>query len=619
MKREMRPYRPSVCILAVVTVAATLLSLAFSYLIRFVINAAADGEKKRLLIFAAVCAVAAFLRVALQIFKSYYTERCRTKITVGLRGRIFGKMLRAEYAETQKYHSGDLLNRLTSDVAEVANTGVSILPAVTGMCVQCVGAVCALFLLDPLFTAIFTVGGVLIAIVSVFFRRATKKYHKRLTEADGKSRSFIQEAIASLMTVKAYGAEEKTEKKSEKLLDGYYSARMKKNALSVSLGGSFSLLSTLSTVFAVVWCSLHLLGSGSGDYGAVLSVIMLLGQLQQPFTSFSAVLPACYSRDAAAERLSETEECQEEVLACENAESAYVDAAAIRLKDVQFGYQGRADVLSGGDVRIPMKKITCVTGRSGSGKSTLFKLLLCVYKALSGGVLWEGENGEQTPIEAAHRGAFAYVPQGNFLFSGTIYENLTFFAKDEKVEKVGEKRKVGEKNGATAVTAATGEKNQEDCFADENCGANVTSENVAACVTSAAREESLTTSTGENGAISEKKIREALEIACATFAYDLPNGLETRLGERGNGLSEGQLQRLAVARALLSDRPVLLLDEATSALDDETERTMLANIGKMTDKTCIIVTHRPAALDLSDVVLRVEKGVLSCEKKEKGV
>lgn len=597
LKREMRPYRPSVCVLAAVTVAATLLSLAFSYLIRFVINAAADGDKKRLLTFAAVCAIAAFLRVALQIFKSYYTERCRAKITVGLRGRILKKTLRAEYAETQKYHSGDLLNRLTSDVAEIANTGVSILPAVTGMCVQCAGATCALFLLDPLFTAIFTVGGILIAIVSVFFRRATKKYHKRLTEADGESRSFIQEAIASLMTVKAYGAEEKTAKKSEKLLDGYFFARMKKNALSVAIGGSFSLLSTLSTVFAVVWCSLHLLSSGSGDYGAVFSVIMLLGQLQQPFTSFSAVLPACYARDAAAERLSETEERAEEVLSSENAEEAWADAAAIRLKDVRFAYQGREDILLGGDVRILMNKITCVTGRSGSGKSTLFKLLLCVYKAQSGGLFWVDETGKETPIEAVHRGAFAYVPQGNFLFSGTIYENLTFFAKEEKDEKstlCGD----GADRAAIATCSAREKKREKREGNGEKGAANG---NAAAST------------------VSESKIREALETACATFVYDLPNGLETRLGERGNGLSEGQLQRLAVARALLSERPVLLLDEATSALDDETERTMLKNIGKRTDKTCIIVTHRPAALDLADTVVHVDKGLLGYEKKEGSV
>lgn len=80
----------------------------------------------------------------------------------------------------------------------------------------------------------------------------------------------------------------------------------------------------------------------------------------------------------------------------------------------------------------------------------------------------------------------------------------------------------------------------------------------------------------------------------------LEQGLDTPLGERGAGLSEGQLQRLAIARAVFSDRPVLLLDEATSALDETTEAQLLANLRQMTDKTVLIVTHRPAALAIVD-------------------
>ena len=94
----------------------------------------------------------------------------------------------------------------------------------------------------------------------------------------------------------------------------------------------------------------------------------------------------------------------------------------------------------------------------------------------------------------------------------------------------------------------------------------------------------------------------------------MPEGLSTSLKERGGGLSEGQLQRLAVARALLSERPILLLDEATSALDSDTEKALLCNIRAMKNKTCLIVTHRPAALEIADEVIRVEKGVISADK-----
>lgn len=98
----------------------------------------------------------------------------------------------------------------------------------------------------------------------------------------------------------------------------------------------------------------------------------------------------------------------------------------------------------------------------------------------------------------------------------------------------------------------------------------------------------------------EEKISSALHIACADFVYDLPEALDTELGERGSGLSEGQMQRLAIARAVFSDCPILMLDEATSALDAETEKTLLENLRALTDKTVLIVTHRPAALSVCD-------------------
>ena len=108
-----------------------------------------------------------------------------------------------------------------------------------------------------------------------------------------------------------------------------------------------------------------------------------------------------------------------------------------------------------------------------------------------------------------------------------------------------------------------------------------------------------------------ERINEALKIACAKeFVGELDEGVDTLLGERGTGLSEGQMQRIAIARAIYSKCPVLLLDEATSALDEATERRVLENLKSMTDKTVVIVTHRPDALEICDRILRfTENGV----------
>ena len=106
---------------------------------------------------------------------------------------------------------------------------------------------------------------------------------------------------------------------------------------------------------------------------------------------------------------------------------------------------------------------------------------------------------------------------------------------------------------------------------------------------------------------SEAELIEALKLACAwEFVEKLPNGIRSNIGERGKGLSEGQAQRIAIARAILRDAPVLLLDEATSALDVATERRVLRNIiTSNPNKTCIVTTHRPSVLNMCKRVYRV--------------
>lgn len=111
-------------------------------------------------------------------------------------------------------------------------------------------------------------------------------------------------------------------------------------------------------------------------------------------------------------------------------------------------------------------------------------------------------------------------------------------------------------------------------------------------------------------------IERALKISCADeFVYKLESGIDTMLGERGAGLSEGQMQRIAIARAVFSDAPILLFDEATSALDEQTEKRVLQNLQNMTDKTVLIVTHRPAALDICDKIVKFSENGIETERK----
>ena len=103
----------------------------------------------------------------------------------------------------------------------------------------------------------------------------------------------------------------------------------------------------------------------------------------------------------------------------------------------------------------------------------------------------------------------------------------------------------------------------------------------------------------------EEEMRHALHECCADFVFELPDGLDTRCSESGGGLSEGQSQRISIARAILRNRPVMLFDEATSALDPETERLLLTNLFRSRQKTVLFITHRLAVCEYCDHVLRL--------------
>lgn len=550
LKKQTQPYRGRVVLLAVLNVFATVLSLAFAYLVRYLINSASDKNERLLWIFSGVVLGVLLMRIFLQTICGFYAEKLRARITAELRTKTFSKILRSDYAKLQDYHSGDLLSRLTMDIQEVAADTVGLLPAIVGMIVQCLGAIAALLTIDLWFTILYVVCGCMFGGITAFFRKKIKKYHKDMLQTDAENRSFMQESVVSVMTLKAYGAEKKTTEKAQGLAGAYYNKRMKRNKLSSFMGALFSLLSNFGLILAVVWCSVSVLNNANPDYGSILSIILLLMQLQHPLKDFSSIIPVYYARIASGERLNEIEKMPCETIAVDNQpiKDIYEKLDEIRFENITFDY-GRESVLENASTSLKKGEIVCLTGASGSGKSTLFKLLLNVYTPNTGDVLLLGDfDGGVMPLTAKERGLFAYVPQGNFLFTGTIYENLSFFS-DEK---------------------------------DENTLAN--------------------------------KVADALKTACAEFVYDLPQGLQTPLTEGGGGLSEGQTQRLAVARAILSDRPILLLDEATSALDGETEKKLLENVRALREKTCLIVTHRPAALAIADKVVCIEKGLISERK-----
>lgn len=477
----------------------------------------------------------------------FLLEWTRSTMENQFKERLFSSLLYQDYASMTAVHSGEWMNRLTSDTVVVASGLTRIIPGVGGLLVKLIGAIFVILTLEPLFAAILIPGGILMLLLTYSFRKVLKQLHKQVQEKDGLLRVFLQERLSSMMIIRAFGMEEQSREEASAAMKEHQKARIKRNHFSNLCNIGFGTAMNGLYVFGAVFCGYGLL-SGTMSYGTLMAILQLINQIQSPFANITGYLPQYYSMIASAERLMEAEIHQEDIcktlISAREMKKIYQNAFdSLGLKNASFTYQPPVRqleekmferempvVFNGIDLEIQKGEYVAFTGPSGCGKSTILKLLMCLYPLDNGERYLKLNNGgkiQKQELTSAWRGLFAYVPQGNQLMSGTIREIITFGDKDRMQD--------------------------------------------------------------------EKAIWNALNLACADgFVHELEQGLDTSLGERGAGLSEGQMQRIAIARAIFSDRPILLLDESTSALDEQTEWSLLNNLKAMTDKTVLIVTHRSA-------------------------
>lgn len=535
-------FRSTFVLLLIASLGQTLLSglgVYGAFCSRDVIDSAVVGSRDRFWTASFILLGAIAASICVSLFNQAIAERLRARADVALQRRGLSTLLRKDFELTTARHTGDALNRLTSDVKVVTDGAATIVPSLVSMITRLAFAFAALCYFDLKLALFFLVAGVLVFCGTFLFRRKMKELHKAMQAAEGRKRSFWQEALGNLLVVKAFSREREIEARSDELLDAHYKATMKRRNFSLFAGGGINIFFSLSYFGALVWQAYQVL-NGTSTFGATVAVLQLVGNVQSPFAGLSGLLPRYYNAIASAERLRELENMPDEsgsdVEPLDGAK-LYDELEAIIFENVSFHYQRadkEIDVFNNASFEIPKGKNVVVSGRSGIGKSTLFKLLTGVCAPTTGRVYLRTRSGE-VPVDRRVRALFALVPQGNMLFSGTVEENLTFFR--------------------------------------EGVGA--------------------------------EDMRKAAKMARAEFVDELPNGFETELGEKGAGLSEGQTQRLAIARAALADAPILLLDEATSALDSETENDVLTRLSQETNKTFIIVSHREAAFQFAELETKV--------------
>lgn len=483
--------------------------------------------------------------IILNILSSVLSINTLEKLSMSIRIRCFKKINMAVWPEINRYHSGDLLTRITSDVSIVANGVINIFSGIFALIAQFVFSITVLYSFDRILAVVVVLlGPVTVILIRIIGRKLIKIYTK-LQETESRFREFIQETIANIVVVKSFQTEEQNIKKLESLHSDRFRWILKRNKLSIASSGTLSLGYSFGYVFAFIWgaCGIVL---KTITYGTLMAYLQLVSRVQAPIIALAQSIPQVIYMFASVVRLKEIDDLEEEFV---NDTPQNIERISLKLENVEFSYHHSNEenayniILKDISMDIKSGEIVSVTGFSGAGKTTLIRLLLALIYPSRGGITYYEDNGNSYIASKGTRNFLSYIPQGNTLVSGTVYENVTFGAQS---------------------------------FSDE-------------------------------------EINGVLKTACAfDFINKLPDKMNTRIGEKGIGLSEGQAQRIAIARALLRKRPLLILDEATSALDRNTEIELFNNIKNLANApACLIITHREYALDISSKIYNLNEKTLN--------
>lgn len=505
----------------------------------------------------------------------YASTYLSLKVDSEIKADIFSKILVTDWESLTTYHTGDLLTRWGSDASAISNGILNFLPNAIIYIFRFISAFAMVIYYDPSFAIFAFLGMPVSLLLSKTLLNRMVNNNKRSAAMGAKMSGFNQETFSNIQTIKAFDLIHLYVARLKQLQKEYIT--MKLDFQKMSMGTSL-LLSTVALLvsYASYGWGIYRVFTNAISYGTMTMFLSLSGTLTGTLHNLTSLVPTIIGLTTSAGRLmdiiempredySQNEEVDQFFQAHrDNGISLYVD-------NLEYAYSNGTQVFEGASLEAHPHEVVALVGPSGEGKTTMIRLILSLMRSQNGTAALSGNRRQNTAAttdsaasgngnaDTGNKDTVPLTPSTRKLFSYVPQGNTMF-------------------SGTIA-------ENMRNVKPDAT----------------------------------EEEIIDALKLSCAwDFVNKLPDGIDSKIKERGGGFSEGQAQRLSIARALLRHSPILLLDEATSALDVATERKVLKNI--MADeypRTCIVTTHRPSVLNICERVyaIRDKKCVILNEEE----
>ena len=574
--RAIRPHWLSVSCMMLCHVMLAVCSIAFVYVSKKLVDVAVailggSAAESSLTALAVAMASIILVRVFLNAIRSYLQTKTEIAVKNRLRYNLFNVILHFKNDGGSRHHTGDVLNRMQEDVRQVSSVIASSIPNLIGTVLQFAAAFGFLIYLDVRLALIVVAIVPLGLFVGRFVTSRIRSLTLDIRSSDSRVQAHLQESfqhLTLLQTLEHVGASSDT---LGGLQDKLYGNEMRRTRFSVLSRIIISLAFSAGHAVAFLW-GVWGISTGAVTYGMMTAFLQLVGQIQRPLMEMSSQIPAVIHATASIDRIMELESLPRE----EEADPVLLPApAGVRFSDVSFAYPAAGQVDgSAGSGSVPGsagsagtagsgRKIldgfsydfvpgsrTAIVGPTGVGKSTMIRLMLALLSPQKGRVeVYSAVSGSDGAAGLVLDGA-----SGSYPASPSTRCNLVYVPQGNTLF-----------SGTVRENLLMGNPEADD-----------------------------------------EQLRSVLHTAAADFVFDLPLGLDTQCFESGAGLSEGQAQRIAIARALLRPGSILLLDEFSSALDASTESTLLERLtSELPDRTMIFITHRDRIIDFCDSVLRL--------------
>ena len=540
-----RCYKKEIFAVTVLSVIGTVFSLTTSLCLKYVIDIV-TGTLNQSILLVVLAAVAMLLG---SIFLSAITSRITTKVNVKIQNelqlQVYGTIFNAQWESLREYRKGDLINRINSDASLIASGAVSWWPTVITFAAKFIYTFVLIVMNDPIMAAIALMSAPVSALLSRFMIRKMHNHSLKVKELSADIMSYQEDSFQNLQYIKSFGISDVINKRLIKKQQEYKEESLNYNKVTVLMNIIMGLVGITVTFVSYAW-GIYRLWEGFITYGTMVMFLQLTLTLSNSFNSILSVIPTTINLGTSAARIISLENLPEEKSTPTAEEKKFINS------NFKSGVSINCSSLSFSYSDKPSERVLKNAGFSAGIGETI---------AIIGG----SGIGKTTFFRLLL--GLLEPTEGEITFKGN--NNETIKAGPSTRELIAYVPQ-----GNTIISGTV-------------------SENLRLIKKDATDEEIIT----------------ALKLSCAyDFVSKLPQGINSQIGESGNGFSEGQIQRISIARALIKDAPVLLFDEVTSALDEETEGRLLHNIQThFKNKTIIFVTHKLNALDISDKVYKIDK------------